>query len=192
VLVSATEPAARLRRIATAGILFQGGAAAVDTSTIIATFIYGLTGSTLAVRAAAAIARYGWLASQLIVGYLAQRHSRRMPSTWSGLLAGSPASQPLPGWWPRPARTQPAPRSCSSSCYGRSTRSSAALWPCPTMTSRHALSGRSCAAGCSQCDSSAAVSWPSSWPAPPAAYSPSPAALLRSCSWVHCCSSSPL
>jgi len=75
----AIEPRARFWRIATAGIFFQGGAAAVDTSTIVAALVHGLTGSPFAVGAAAAIARYGWLFPQLIVGWLAQRHRRRLP-----------------------------------------------------------------------------------------------------------------
>lgn len=66
-------------RIATAGIFFQGGAAAVDTGTIVAALVNGLTGSAVAVGAAAAIARYGWLFPQLFVGYFAQRRRRRMP-----------------------------------------------------------------------------------------------------------------
>ncbi|WP_372614723.1 MFS transporter, partial [Halomonas sp.] len=65
-------------RITIAGIFFQGGAASVDTGTIVAALVHGLTGSTLAVGAAAAIARYGWLFPQLIVGWLAQRHRRRL------------------------------------------------------------------------------------------------------------------
>ena len=66
-------------RFSAAGIFFQGGAAAVDSSTIIATLVHGLTGSTFAVGAATAIQRFGWLFPQLFVGYLAQRRSRRMP-----------------------------------------------------------------------------------------------------------------
>ena len=66
-------------RIATAGIFFQGGAAAVDTGTIVAALVNGLTGSAVAVGATAAIARYGWLFPQLFVGYWAQRRRRRMP-----------------------------------------------------------------------------------------------------------------
>lgn len=69
----------RFRRISTAGIFFQGGAAAVDTSTIVASLVNTLTGSALAVGAAAAIVRYGWLAPQLFVAYFAQRSRRRMP-----------------------------------------------------------------------------------------------------------------
>lgn len=73
------SPSGRFWRMATAGVFFQGGAAAVDTSTIVAALVYGLTGSTFAVGAAAAIARYGWLFPQLIVGYLAQQRRRRLP-----------------------------------------------------------------------------------------------------------------
>lgn len=80
----ATEPAWRFRRIAAAGVLFQGGAAAIDTSTIIASLVNGLTGNTAAVGAAAALARAGWLVPQLFVGYVAQRRSRRMPFYMAG------------------------------------------------------------------------------------------------------------
>ncbi len=69
----------RFWRISIGGIFFQGGAAAVDTSTIVAALVYALTGNTFAVGAAAAISRYGWLFPQLFVGYLAQRRQRRMP-----------------------------------------------------------------------------------------------------------------
>ena len=69
----------RFWRISTAGICFQGGAAAVDSGTIIATLVHGLTGSVLAVGAATAILRYGWLFPQIFVGYFAQRRRRRMP-----------------------------------------------------------------------------------------------------------------
>ncbi len=66
-------------RLAAAGVFFQGGAAAVDSSTIIATLVHGLTGSTFAVGWASAILRYGWLFPQLFVAFLAQRRPRRMP-----------------------------------------------------------------------------------------------------------------
>ncbi len=66
-------------RIAAAGIFFQGGAAAVDTTTIVAALVHGLTESPLAVGAAAAISRYGWLFPQLFVAHLAQSRRRRMP-----------------------------------------------------------------------------------------------------------------
>ncbi len=69
----------RFWRISAAGIFFQGGAAAVDSSTIIAALVHGLTGSTFAVGAASAILRYGWLSPQLFVAYFAQRSTRRLP-----------------------------------------------------------------------------------------------------------------
>ncbi len=69
----------RFWRLSAAGVFFQGGAAAVDSSTIIAALVHGLTGSAFAVGAAAAILRYGWLSPQLFVAYFAQRRRRRMP-----------------------------------------------------------------------------------------------------------------
>ena len=78
-----TDPASARKkafpRLAAAGVFFQGGAAAVDSSTIIATLVHGLTGSTFAVGWASAILRYGWLFPQLFVAFLAQRRRRRMP-----------------------------------------------------------------------------------------------------------------
>jgi MFS family permease len=65
--------------ISIAGIFFQGGAAAVDTSTIIAALVHGLTaGSALAVGTAAAISRFGWLFPQLFVAYYAQKRASRL------------------------------------------------------------------------------------------------------------------
>ena len=75
----ARNPKGRFWRISVAGIFFQGGAAAVDSSTIIAALVHGLTGSAFAIGAAAAISRYGWLFPQLFVAYFAQRRERRMP-----------------------------------------------------------------------------------------------------------------
>ena len=66
------------RHISGGGIFFQGGAAAIDTTTIVAALVHGLTGSALAVGAAAAIQRYGWLFPQIFVAYLAQSRVRRM------------------------------------------------------------------------------------------------------------------
>jgi MFS family permease len=67
-------------KFSASGIFFQGGAAAIDTGTIVATLVHGLTGgSGIAVGAAATIARAGWLLPQLIVGYIAQGRTRRMP-----------------------------------------------------------------------------------------------------------------
>jgi MFS family permease len=78
-----TEPGANGKkafwRLAAGGVFFQGGAAAVDSSTIIATLVHGLTGSAFAVGFASAILRYGWLFPQIFVAFLAQRRRRRMP-----------------------------------------------------------------------------------------------------------------
>lgn len=73
------DQSGRFARIATAGAFFQGGAAAVDTSTIMVSLVHGLTGSSFAVGAVAAIARYGWLFPQLFVAWFAQQQRRRMP-----------------------------------------------------------------------------------------------------------------
>ena len=73
------DPKGRFWRIAVAGICFEGGAATVNSSTVIAALVHGLTGSVFAVGTAAAILRYGWLFPQLFVGYFAQRSERRMP-----------------------------------------------------------------------------------------------------------------
>ncbi len=72
------KPKGRFLRISAAGIFFQGGTAAIDTTTIIAALVHGLTGSVWAVGAAAAIGRYGWLFPQLFVAYFAQKRVRRM------------------------------------------------------------------------------------------------------------------
>lgn len=79
-MTGGAPPAERRRfaRFAAAGILFQGGAATTDTSTIVATLVHGLTGSPVAAGAAAAISRIGWLAPQIVVAHLAQGRSRRM------------------------------------------------------------------------------------------------------------------
>ncbi len=97
----------RFWRIATAGVFFQGGAAAADPATIVAALVSGLTGSAFAVGAAAAISRYGWLFPQLFVAYFAQCRERRMPFYMLGAfgrivcLAGVALvvalSEPLPG-----------------------------------------------------------------------------------------------
>lgn len=78
--MSETSQAKRnFRHIAAGGVFFQGGAAAIDTSTIVASLVHGLTGSTFAVGAAAAIAHYGWLFPQLFVAHIAQARTYRMP-----------------------------------------------------------------------------------------------------------------
>ncbi|TMV09998.1 MFS transporter [Ruegeria sediminis] len=69
----------RFWRIAGAGAAFQGGSAAVDSATVVASLVHMLTGSALAVGYASAVLRLGWLLPQLFVGYLAGRTERRMP-----------------------------------------------------------------------------------------------------------------
>ncbi|MEN8196768.1 MAG: MFS transporter [Pseudomonadota bacterium] len=66
-------------KITGAGASFQAGSAAIDSATIVASFVNHLTGSVYAVGAASAVLRLGWLLPQLIVGFLAQRVERRMP-----------------------------------------------------------------------------------------------------------------
>jgi len=63
-------------RIALAGAFFQGGAAATDPATIVASLAYGLTQSAFWTGAAAAVARLGWLAPQLFVAYLSSARPR--------------------------------------------------------------------------------------------------------------------
>ena len=75
----AADERRRFARFAAAGILFQGGAVTLDTSTFVAAFVHGLTGSSAAVAAAAAISRIGWLVPQLVVAHFAQGRARRMP-----------------------------------------------------------------------------------------------------------------
>ncbi len=55
------EPGRRFWRLSAAGILFQGGAAAVDSSTVIASLIHGLTGYNLRGTAAQCIKAKGFL-----------------------------------------------------------------------------------------------------------------------------------
>ena len=75
----AAEARRRFLRIAAAGVLFQGAVAAIESGIMVATLVYGLTGSAFGVGAAAAILRAGWLAPQLVVGYIAQRRPLLMP-----------------------------------------------------------------------------------------------------------------
>ena len=78
-------PDRRFWHISVAGIFFQGGAAAVDTSTIIAALVHALTaGSAFAVGAAAAISRFGWLFPQLFVAFYAQQRMTRLPFYMAG------------------------------------------------------------------------------------------------------------
>ncbi len=67
------------RRVAAAGITFQAGSAAVDSSTIVAALIYQLSGSSLLVGAVTAILRFGWLSPQIFIGFLAQNSGKSMP-----------------------------------------------------------------------------------------------------------------
>lgn len=69
----------RFWRIAGAGAVFQGGSAAVDSATVVASLVHMLTGSALAVGYASTVLRLGWLLPQFAVGYLAERTDRRMP-----------------------------------------------------------------------------------------------------------------
>ncbi|MGQ0523113.1 MAG: MFS transporter, partial [Betaproteobacteria bacterium] len=62
-----------------AGIFFQGGAAAVDSNTVVPALVHGLTGSAVAVGAAVGTVHFGWLFPQLFVAYYAQRRARRLP-----------------------------------------------------------------------------------------------------------------
>ncbi len=93
----------RFRHICAAGITFQGGTAAVDSSTIMAALAYQLTGSPIAVGAVTTILRIGWLAPQLLVGYFAERSGASLPyfifggfgrATCLALLAGLLAFAP--------------------------------------------------------------------------------------------------
>ncbi len=77
-IIEPAQTKRNFRHIATGGILFQGGAAAIDTSTIVAGLVHSLTGSTFAVGAVAAIAHYGWLFPQLFVAHVAQGRTYRM------------------------------------------------------------------------------------------------------------------
>jgi len=66
-------------KITGAGASFQAGSSAVDSATVVASLVNHLTGSVYAVGAASAVLRLGWLSTQLVVGFLAQRSTRRMP-----------------------------------------------------------------------------------------------------------------
>ena len=68
----------RFVSVATAGVTFQAGSAAIDSATIMSALVFQLTGSPIAVGAVTAILRFGWLFPQLIVGFLAQRGGSSM------------------------------------------------------------------------------------------------------------------
>ncbi len=69
----------RFTRVAAAGVTFQAGSAAVDSSTIMSALVFQLSGSSILVGAVTAILRFGWLFPQLIVGFFAQRSGTSMP-----------------------------------------------------------------------------------------------------------------
>jgi MFS family permease len=73
-----SEERSRFTNVAVAGITFQAGSAAVDSSTIMAALVHQLTGSSLAVGAVTTILRVGWLFPQLFVGYFAQQRGSSM------------------------------------------------------------------------------------------------------------------
>lgn len=92
----------RFWRIAGAGAAFQGGAAAVDSATVVASLVLVLTGgSALAVGYASAVLRLGWVLTQLPVGYLAQKASRRMPFYVFGAYGRAAAAAAIAAllWW---------------------------------------------------------------------------------------------
>ena len=66
-------------KFSAAGASFQAGSSAVDSATVVSTLVHHLTGNVYAVGLASAVLRLGWLSTQLIVGFLAQRSQRRMP-----------------------------------------------------------------------------------------------------------------
>src|SRR5260370_37170367 len=92
------EVARRFWKFSVAGIFFQGGAAAIDTGAIVAPLVHGLTGgSAVAVGAAATLAPAGGRLPQLVVGYVAQGRSRRMPVDVTGALGRARGLAPFAG-----------------------------------------------------------------------------------------------
>ena len=91
----------RFRRIAGAGMAFQGGTAAVDSATVVASLVHLLTGSALAVGYASAVLRLGWVLTQLPVGWLAERSPRRMPFYVFGAFGRAAAAAAIAVllWW---------------------------------------------------------------------------------------------
>ena len=61
------------------GALFEFGASFADTGTVVATFLGRLTPGTMAIGAASAIARCGWLLPQLFAASYAQGVQHRKP-----------------------------------------------------------------------------------------------------------------
>lgn len=91
----------RFWRIAGAGAAFQGGSAAVDSATVVASLVHLLTGSALAVGYASAVLRLGWVLTQLPVGWLAERAPRRMPFYVFGAYGRATAAAAIAAllWW---------------------------------------------------------------------------------------------
>jgi len=91
----------RFWRIAGAGAAFQGGSAAVDSATVVASLVHMLTGSALAVGYASAVLRLGWVLTQLPVGWLAERAPRRMPFYVFGAYGRAAAAAAIAVllWW---------------------------------------------------------------------------------------------
>ena len=87
---AADDARKRFWQISIAGVFFQGAAAAIDSGTIVAMLVYGLTVSVFGVGAAAAISRVGWLAPQLVVSYIAQKRALRMPFYCVGAFGRAP------------------------------------------------------------------------------------------------------
>jgi len=106
-MTSQPKPRRGFSRVAAAGITFQAGSAAVDSSTIVSALVYQLSGSSVLVGAVTAILRFGWLFPQIFVGFLAQNSGKSMPfymigafgrATFIALIALVLA---LGGDWPR-------------------------------------------------------------------------------------------
>ncbi|MGR3342768.1 MAG: hypothetical protein ACU0DI_06030, partial [Paracoccaceae bacterium] len=77
--VSAKPSGPTFWKIAGAGAAFEAGSSAINGATIVASLVFQLTGNVFAVGAASAVLRLGWLLPQIVVGFLAQRRTRRMP-----------------------------------------------------------------------------------------------------------------
>ena len=162
---ASSEATGRFWRIATAGVFFQGGTAAIDTGTIVASLVNGLTGSATAVGAAAAIARYGWLFPQLFTAYYAGRRRRRLPIYMAGAFGRVACLGFVSLLLVVIPRKSPS-LAVGFSCFGRFMPWSAAFCPCLTTKSSRARSPRPSAAACWRQDSSA-VAFFCRWPAPP-------------------------
>lgn len=73
----------------------------MDSATVVASLVHTLTGSALAVGYASAVLRLGWVLTQLPVGYLADRATRRMPFYVVGAYGRALATALIAGllWW---------------------------------------------------------------------------------------------